>query len=103
MMREVVPAGRERWAIRMKWPYKALAISVVANGAVAASIPVLAFVTAWFLIPGASVAFWLCNLFDSGCKGWHENAAWVVGWFLNVIFCWAAIWVVGFLLTKRLV
>lgn len=85
----------------MKWQYKALGISLVANGVVVASIPVAGFFTAWLLIPGASVAFWLCKLLDSGCKGWYEKAAWGLGWFLNVIFCWATIWVVGFLLTKR--
>jgi hypothetical protein len=86
---------------RMKWRYKALAISFVANAMVAASIPVLAFFSAWLLIPGASVAFWLCNSLDPGCKAWYENAAWIVGWFLNVIFCWVAIWAVGLLRMKR--
>jgi hypothetical protein len=85
----------------MKWQYKALGISLVANGAVAASIPVVGFFTAWLLIPGASMAFWFCNLLDSGCKGWYENAAWVVGWLLNVTFCWATIWILGLLLSRR--
>jgi hypothetical protein len=85
----------------MKWRYKSFVISLVANVVVAASIPVLAFFSAWLLIPGASVAFWLCNELDPGCKGWYENAAWVVGWFLNVIFCWVVIWAVGFLVQRR--
>jgi len=96
----IVSAWRERGAV-MKWRYKALVISLVANVAVAASIPLLAFFSSWLLIPGASLAFWICNSFDPGCKGGYENAAWIVGWFLNVIFCWAAIWTVGLLRMKR--
>jgi len=85
----------------MKWQYKALAISFLANAVVAASVPVLGFFSAWLLIPGAYPAFWLCNSFDPGCKGWYENVAWAVGWFLNVIFCWAAIWAVGAICARR--
>jgi hypothetical protein len=85
----------------MKWRYKALAISFVANVAVAASVPVLGLFSAWLLIPGAYPAFWLCNSLDPGCKGRYENAAWIVGWLLNVIFCWAAIWIVGVLMQRE--
>jgi hypothetical protein len=80
---------------KMKWRYKAFAFSFVANAVVAASIPVFAFFTAWLLIPGASVAFWVCNWIAPECKGRYEDAAWVVGWFLNVIFCWVPIWILG--------
>ena len=78
-----------------KWRYKSLAISFAANALVAASVPVLGFFSVWLLIPGASVAFWFCNLFDPGCKGGHENAAWAVGWVMNTIFGWGLIWAMG--------
>jgi hypothetical protein len=86
---------------KMQWRYKAFAISFVANVLVAASIPVLALFTAWLLIPGAAVAFWLCNGLDPGCKGWYENAAWIVGWFFNALFWWVAIWTLGLYVRRR--
>ncbi|SPF45331.1 exported hypothetical protein [Candidatus Sulfotelmatobacter kueseliae] len=80
-----------------KWRYKALAISLVANSIIAASVLVFGYFTAWLLIPGASAAFWICDVyfFGAGCKGWLENAAWVVGWVLNTILGWGVIWAVG--------
>jgi len=85
----------------MKWRYKALAISFGANAVVAASVPVLGFFSVWLLIPGAAIAFRVCDLFDQGCKGWYENAAWISGWFLNTILGWIAIWAVGFYVQGR--
>jgi hypothetical protein len=73
---------------RVRWRYKALAISFAANSLVAASIFVFGYLTAWLLIPGAYASFWMCNLLDPGCKDWHENAAWVFGWFVNTVVFW---------------
>ena len=86
-----------------KWRYKALAISLVANSVIAISVPVFGYFTAWMLIPGAYVAFWLCNVysFGAGCSGWYENAAWGLGWLLNVLSCWGAVWAMGLLRARR--
>jgi hypothetical protein len=86
-----------------KWRYKALAVSIVANSAIAISVPVFGYFTAWMLIPGTYVAFWLCNdySFSSGCSGRNEYAAWIVGWLLNVLFCWGAVWAIGLLRARR--
>ena len=79
-----------------KWRYKALAISLAANSIVAASVFVLGYFTAWLLIPGAFAAFWICNELDAGClRDRYENAAWALGWLLNTILCWGAIWAIG--------
>ena len=84
-----------------KWRYKSLAIATAVNLLIAALVPVLGYFAAALLIPGAYPAFWLCNALDYGCRGSDEMAAWAAGWFLNVIFCWAAIWVVGAVCAKR--
>jgi len=86
-----------------KWRYRTLAISFVANSVIAISVPVFGYFTAWMLIPGTYVAFWLCNFysFGSGCTGRYENAAWVLGWLLNVLLCWGAVWAIGLLRAKR--
>ena len=84
-----------------KWRYKSLAISFTANAIVAASVPVFGFITVWLLIPGAAVVFWLCDLLDQGCKGRYEIWAWVSGWFVNTVFCWAVIWAAGFLRARK--
>lgn len=65
------------------------------NSLIAVSVP-FGYFTAWMLIPGAYVAFWLCNayFFGAACRGWYETAAWVCGWLLNVVFCWGAVWIV---------
>ena len=83
-----------------KWRYKSLVISFAANALVAASVPVFGFLSGWLLIPGASVAFWICDLFDQGCKS-HEVWAWIFGWFVNTILCWAVIWAVGTAIRAR--
>jgi len=92
----------DAWS-RIKWGYRALAISFVANSLIAVSVPVFGYLTAWMLIPGAYVGFWLCNSYSlgSGCSGWYENAAWVLGWLLNVLLCWGAVWAIGLLRARR--
>jgi hypothetical protein len=78
----------------MKWRYRALAIPIAFNLVVLLSIFALGYLTVWILIPGAYVAFWLCNLVDSGCKG-YDNAPWVVGALVNAVLGWGPIWAMG--------
>jgi len=84
-----------------EWRYRALVISIAANSTIALSVWVFGYFTAWWFIPGAYPAFRLCNLFDAGCKGRYENAAWVLGWLGNTLLDWVGIWMVGAVLHAR--
>ena len=85
----------------MRWRYKALGISVMANLVAAASVPFFGYFIAWLLIPGVYPAFWLCNSLDPGCKSWPDDVVWMAGWFLNVMIAWLIIWCVGSIRLKR--